>query len=365
MTSHSILPPSGAAVWKKCAMWPTMNQSYPEEPTPESMEGEAAHWVMAEMLKGNVVTKTSTAPNGIIVTDEMIEGAELVYGAVDFNEKLHIEEWIPISNINSECFGTPDIWSYSYRKNIVKIYEYKFGHKFIDEIENDQCVMYYLGVKDLLKLSEDNLKVEITIIQPRCYHGGSAVRTWSARSDELLQQTIELRKAAVAALESNPVATTNEGCQYCPGRHACPALQKAAYDDAEIAYQSAPVNMSPAAADLELKMLERAKERLDARVDGLREYVLSMIKQGKQVHHHSRQQSYGRQRWTISDAQVIIMGKLFNADLAKNDVVTPNQAKKLGVDERVINAYSHTPVGGIKLVKENPNDVSRIFNTKE
>lgn len=41
-------------------------------------EGNAAHWVFAEMLAGRPVSEGMQAPNGVFITDEMIEGGELV-----------------------------------------------------------------------------------------------------------------------------------------------------------------------------------------------------------------------------------------------------------------------------------------------
>jgi hypothetical protein len=57
------------------------------------------------------------------------------------------------------------------------------------------------------------------------------------------------------------------------------------------------------------------------------------------------------------------MGQLFGVDLAKPGVKTPTQAKKAGVDEAVIMAYSVTPMGSVKLTPVNPADARRVFGT--
>jgi hypothetical protein len=57
------------------------------------------------------------------------------------------------------------------------------------------------------------------------------------------------------------------------------------------------------------------------------------------------------------------MGQLFGVDLSKPGVKTPKQAKKSGVDEAVIKAYSITPLGSIKLVPDNPADARRVFGS--
>ena len=72
--NHSYLPPSGAHVWSKCAAWPRMNERFPQEyDSAAGAEGTAAHWLAWELLRG-ITPMGLTAPNGIVVTDEMIEG---------------------------------------------------------------------------------------------------------------------------------------------------------------------------------------------------------------------------------------------------------------------------------------------------
>ena len=92
--AHSILPPSGAAAWKLCGLWVAMNQAYPQPDTPETLEGNAAHWVAWELLAGRQVSEGTPAPNGSIVTDEMLEGAELLVDTVRTRMPLEtFEQW--------------------------------------------------------------------------------------------------------------------------------------------------------------------------------------------------------------------------------------------------------------------------------
>lgn len=101
--------------------------------------------------------------------------------------------------------------------------------------------------------------------------------------------------------------------------------------------------------------------RLSARVDGLRESVAAYGKQGIPTPYHALEQTYGRQAWTVPVDQVIAMGQLMGKDLSKPGALTPKQAIKAGVDGAVINAYSHTPPGPVKLVPVNPDNARRIF----
>lgn len=371
--AHSILPPSGAAAWKLCGLWVAMNQAYPQPDTPETLEGNAAHWVFAEMLAGRQVSEGMQAPNGVFITDEMLEGAELVVDTVRARipgvTVLHVEEPVAIGRIHPQCWGTPDIWAF-YGVTL-EVIDYKFGHRFVDEYENDQGVAYTAGILDHLAetlgkapgLLDQAVKVNFTVVQPRCFYKGAPVRTWSVQAVDLRAHINILANAAGVALAPNPPAVTNEECQDCPGRHACPALQKAAYHDAEIATRSSPVELPPAAASLELRMLERSLARLQSRVEGLREAVATYGRQGHPTPFHRLEQGYGRQQWTVPPEQVLAMGQLFGVDLSKPGVKTPTQAKKSGVDEAVIKAYSITPLGSIKLVPDNPADARRVFGS--
>ena len=373
--AHSILPPSGAAAWRRCAMWVAMNQAYPQPDTPETLEGHAAHWVFAEMLAGRIVCEGQVAPNGVVVTEEMVEGAELVVDTVrariPAGVPLHVEERVAIARIHPQCFGTPDIWAYVTQTGVLEVIDYKFGHRFVDEYENDQGIAYTAGIIDHLAelmqkgpgLIDQMIKVNFTVIQPRCFYKGAPVRTWSVLASDLRGHINQLAGAAELALMPNPPAVTNSECRDCPGRHACPALQQAAYADAEFATRSSPVELAPAAASLELRMMERALERLQNRVEGMREAVATYIRQGHAVPWHRAEQGYGRTQWTIPAEQVVAMGSLMGVDLSKNGAKTPTQAKKAGVDEAVIKAYSVTPLGSIKLVPDNPADARRVFGS--
>lgn len=353
-----------------------MNQAYPKEDTPESLEGNAAHWVFAEMLAGREVIEGAIAPNGIVVTDEMLEGGELFVDTVrkrmpSDRFELNVELPVDCHFVHPECWGTPDVWGYDPVDKVLEVVDYKFGHRFVEEYENDQGVTYISGLIDRIAerfetqpaLLDQVLTVNFTIVQPRCFYKGSPVRTWSVKGSDLRGQVNKLRRAAELSLAPNPVAVTNSECRDCSGRHACPALQKAAYADAEFSAMSSPVELSPQAASLELKMLERALERLQARVEGLRESVTAYVKQGHSVPWHRAEQSFGRQQWILPPEQIIAIGELMGADLSKPGVKTPKQALKLGVDEFVIKEYSITPSGSMKLIPDNPADARRVFGT--
>lgn len=371
MAQHSFLPPSGAAAWSRCAMWPKMNAQYPQGDSPESLEGTAAHWVLSETIAHRTPAENTLAPNGIMVTGEMLDGAELACEAMWNRPSLgqwHVEETVKIPSIHPDCFGTPDVWAYSVGNAHLEIVDYKFGHGFVDEYFNAQGLLYMLGILETLKFQVSNpllVTVSFTIVQPRCFYRGAPVRTHNYTVRDAADYIVKLENAAQLAMRPAPRATTNVECDHCPGRHACSALQEAAYSDAEFANDRQPHDLSPGAAALELRMLERAYDRLGARVEGLRELTLANLRAGKRVPHYRAEPGRGRVQWNATPEQIITIGQLLGKDLSKPGVVTPVQAKKIGIDDSVISAYSAITPGSLKLIPENNADALRIFGKEK
>src|SRR5271168_2300972 len=163
---HAKLAPSSAARRFACPGSRALEEKYPQiTESMASREGTAAHWVAQQYLAGNY-TMPATTPNGEPITKEMFEGADLYEHEVKWvagEHELHIEEKIDISNIHSECWGTPDCWTII--NDHLHIFDYKFGHGYVDVFENWQLLEYAAGIALQVSIS----KVTMTIIQPRCY----------------------------------------------------------------------------------------------------------------------------------------------------------------------------------------------------
>ncbi len=349
-----------------------MNRRFPEQESAEATEGTAAHWVSWQILAGNSIQVGNPTPGGSLVTEEMIECGELVSETIRARAsrlELNIERTIPCSLVSQHSWGTPDAWGTSPDLTKIEIFDLKFGHRFVDEWWNPQGLCYLAGILEEIQKTrkiapvqlEPVTQVSFTVIQPRCFYRGAPVRTHTFKLSETREKFNQLSNMAEAATLSNPTATTNDHCGDCPGRHACTALQLAVYTDAEYSNARTPVELAPAAAALELKILMRALDRLQARVDGLKEQTIANLRAGKQVPFFRAEPGYGRQVWKIPDDQVISIGKLFGQDLGKSGVITPKQAEKAGVDPSVIGEFSFTPSTGFRLVTDNLTDAPRTF----
>jgi hypothetical protein len=372
MTAYALRP-SAAGTWVYCHGSVRLCAPLPVDDTPEAQEGTAAHWAAMEPLQGRAVKAGDVAPNGVVVTDEMIEGGAL-YQAVVLSriplERMHIEQELPAPEIHPDNGGTPDIWGFGHESYVLHVTDYKFGHGFVEVFENWQVLNYLSAIFSHLVNSgqiapgaEQHLTIEFTIVQPRSYHADGPVRSWRVRMDQLRALLNQLMMAAHAAMGENPTTATGPHCQHCEARHLCATLQHAAYNIVDATGQATPFDLNPMQLGNELRWLHRAKQLLDARVDSLEVQALAVLKEGKPLPHYMAQPSTGREVWLegASDS-IVAVADLLGFNLRKpQQLITPTQAKALGIDPAVISEYSHRPRGETKLVPLDSKTTRKIF----
>lgn len=373
MDAHAVLAPSSAARWVACAGSVMLAALYPErEETEEAREGSASHWAAFEMLHGRPVAVGQVAPNGVVLSEEMIDGAEQYVEAIDAalarhglgRDALHVEQRVAIPYVHEHNWGTPDCWFVSADGKTLVIFDYKYGHRFVEVFENWQLLDYCCGILSALGvdgLADQSLQVEFCIVQPRSYHRDGPVRTWSTLASNLRAHFNTLRNAAEAALLPGAVCTVNPECRDCPGRHACEAVQRAALSAVDMATQSTPLELPAAALALELRTLQRAADLLKARVSGLEETALYRIRGGELVPGYAVEAQVGRQEWTVPVDQVVALGSLMGKELSKPGVVTPKQALKLGIDAATIKTMSTRAQKGLALVVDDGKAARKAF----
>lgn len=357
-TTHAFLPPSGADAWVHCALWPTMNARYPSGDTDASEEGTAAHWVVAERTWGVVHQAGDRAPNGFVVTKEMLDGADLWLRAVRpvLGQELHVEETLPPSKYAPDNWGTPDLWTWSEASRTLDVYDYKFGHGYVPA--TTWQLVNYAGLVLATMETDLDVTVRLHIVQPRCYDA-EPHRTHATRASHLRAQVNRLTNAAAEAHHPEPKACTGSHCKHCPGRHACSALQRDGFASMDEAFRTTPQELPPGALAVEMQLVERALERLQARVTGLREQCLSLAREAR-LPGWSIERGRGTKKWKGDPDHVVAMGEAFGITLSKKVVaVTPGQAIAAGLPAEIVDAISTTTAGPEKLVPR--ADLSAIF----
>lgn len=363
------LRPSAAAVWSVCHGYVRMTAQYPEIPgvvdDTVREEGNAGHWVAHMMGKGYIVTEGTLAPNGLEVTDEMLEGAGVFLDELrTCGVPVYQEMTLPAPWIHELCGGTSDAWAWDAARRILRIWDYKFGYRYVDPFESPQLSIYASAVLEFLKLISDancgSITVELIIVQPRGY-GGDVIKRWRTTVDELRPTLNRLRVAALAVTGENPTLVAGSYCEDCSARHACPALQRASLAALDISAKAIPNDLSPVAAGDALRRLLAAQSYIKAMTSGLQQQLLYAIQQGHVDPHWSIGHGQSRTVWKEGkEAEVIALGKLMGADLAKPmKPVTPVQAKKL-LDPAMVDRYSETRSGGRKLIPFNDRSLRKL-----
>lgn len=355
-----------------------MAQQYPEtEQTESAVEGEASHEVGEQLIrnatasgKSPVLAVEDVATNGTVVTEEIFEGATMY--ADDYLRTFQmyegtpglvggVEDKIDIYRIHRDCFGTADAWLYVPMFKTLIIWDYKFGRLFVDAYKNKQAVCYIAGLEARLKLPRDT-NVIVKIVQPRTYTGDGSIREWKTTIDGIYPIITDLSAAAHTAMSDRAELKTGSHCRYCQARHACEPALRSGIGFYEMAAAPQPVDLSPAALGLQLKIIDRAVKQLEALQTGYAEQVKQTIKAGRSVPGYALKPAFGREKWTAPPNEIIMVGTLNGFELGKSGIITPAQARKLGMDEATIAKLSTKPNNGLKLVSEAPDKVARIFN---
>jgi hypothetical protein len=346
-----------------------MESLYPEtEESQASADGVAAHWAASELLSGRTIDVGLITENGVMLTDEMVDAAQIYADTVlsvssGYKDSiLHVEKRVGIDTIHPECWGTPDTWLFG--GNTLFLWDFKFGHRFVDVFENWQLIEYAAGILESIGINgitDQHVTVQMTIVQPRCYVGGSPVRTWSVKAVDLRGYFNVARMFEERAIADDATTTVSPECRDCSARHACPAAQQAAYGAMSVASTSVPFDLPPDALGAELRYIENAVEMLEARKSGLEQQALALAKRGVGIPFYTAEQGYGRERWNKPDEEVIAMGNVMGVPLSVPKLVTPKQAIKAGMNEEIVKMYTVTPRGEVKLKRDEGGKARKIF----
>jgi len=376
MSEHCPIPPSSAKMWMTCTAWPQMALQFPQQETESTREGEAAHEVAhLDILKhyhggvmGDTLLEGQTASNGVVVTAEMIEAADVYSNDViqEYQKRvvaggvqLKIEQKVYCPTIHPKhSWGTPDCWLFSPNDKKLILWDFKYGHLFVDEFENVQCINYLAGISEEVDLN--GVDIEVRIVQPRVYRRGGPVRTWHTKLFLLMAFWENMRAAVAESLAGRGKLVTGEHCRRCQARHGCEAYLRYGIDLYTCTMDPVPHELSPMALGLQLMVVEQAMEALKGLQTGYQAQVEALIKSGKSVPWWGMEASAGRENWKAPVETVVAIGDMFGIDLRKTDVKTPNQARKSGIPNEILDQYCERRTG-LSLVRDDKCKAARIF----
>lgn len=382
MSTHSIIPPSSASIWRTCTGWPAMVAQFPEEESEDTLNGEASHWLgetLIQMGAAMHVTPSvrdglvgAAAPNGVIISDEMFEAAWEYANDVVREIRQYpgatwaVEQQLKAPRIHAKSFGTTDAFLYAPDDNRLIVWDYKYGYKEVEAFENWQGINYVAGLFDMLGIDgmvDQRLRVDIRIVQPRAFHRDGPIRSWKVLGSDLRGHINQLSNAAHEALSENAKTRSGEHCTYCNARHACPAALNAGLGMYEAVNKPIPAELTPEQLGTQLAIVKRARKQLEYLESGYEEQLKSLIRGGSNVPGWSVEQGVGKRQWSKPVDEILKLGELMGIDLREPvKAISPAQAEKKGIDGAVVAAYVERRQTGLKVVPNNNNKAREVFS---
>ena len=365
---------SDAGQWMNCNGSFRAQQAYPPldvEPSQSRLEGRACHEVAQKLFRnepfGDLVG--SLSKDGIVITDELFDAAREYFNEVwgycnthGVLDKLRVECHCLVPGYdNWSCI--PDAWVYVSDTKILRVWEGKFGHRIVDPFENWQLIINAMSVINCYEGVTPDV-IELVVVQPRGFTSDGTVRKWALTYDELCAYRQQVNETMPHVLDVAPMCTPGPHCLDCSARAHCDTLKQQSYAGVDYVQSLQTHNLSGHALGVELRLLQRAQEMIKMRLSGLEEQALHEIKQGQHVTFYNAKTTYGRKRWKkdVPVDQVIFMAELQGVDVRKpQELDTPAQCVKKGIDPSVIEQYAETPVTGVKLEQVDERSIRSVF----
>jgi hypothetical protein len=344
-----MLPrPSNAGRWVNCPASPRLEASFPDQESEDAREGTAAHWAAAQVLGGHVAMLDELtdrkAPNGVIITGEMVEHTQAYIDAVHSVTRTPVVERLIATTTGVED-GTPDaIYVQGDRGHLCDL---KYGYRIVEAPGNWQLAIYAIAM--FIKHQWALQDVTARIVQPRAFHPDGRVRSWTISRDDALRLSQEITAAAARTQDPQAPAVTGPHCHDCRALHACEAARRAALNGVDVSVRSSPDAPPNDALAGELHTLRRAADAIKLRLDAIEGYALDVIAQGGLVPGWSVERAFGRRKWTNMDA-LRSLEALAGVPIYTEQPVTPAAAERAGVPRVLIDQFTTTPETGRKLV---------------
>ena len=378
--SHSILPPSSAAVWSNCTGWVIMAACCPQLDSDASREGTAAHELAAKMIESaskanlNMPHRANTigtvSSNGVVITDGIFESAEeyaadviIVMGNMRVLGGPHfgIEQKVACGRVHADCFGTPDMFIYVAQLKTLYVWDFKNGHSIVEAFENKQMICYVSGIMDALGLSDLETRIVARIVQPRAYHREGTIREWTFMGHEIRSHINLLAIKAAEIMASGGDCQSGPHCKWCQARHACDTALTAGMGLFEMVGVPVPVELTASQLGTQLKIIQRALDQISYLESGYSQQVESLLRSGKSVPGYRLQESLGREKWTDAEAAQ----KAIGITISKPGYITPKQAITAGASKEIVKKYTEIPKTGLKVVPDDTNLARKVFSYEQ
>lgn len=376
---HSIFAPSNMPVLVECHGSLMMTAGMVDEDSESAREGTAVHWVAANLFANNNVNVGDVAPNGVVITEEMIDGAETyvdtVIGDLPPGAIPSIEERVHMPQINEDCWGTLDARWYDNFTRTLYLWDLKFGHRSVLAEDNFQLAAYLVGIMNKefegwMTWVDWPVKIVARIVAPRCYDGNGLVREWRLTSTDLRSYINTMAHACNEAMKPGVLVRSGPYCRDCLARHNCPAARESAARALDYSTAAVPQTLSAIGLEYERRMLEEAADRIKTRKEALDAEATARIQKGEVIPGLALRPTMSNRKWLVPKEELFQIGDFIGLEL-RDEVkpVGPVKAdalcKKNGFDVSVISDYYGTVPTGVRLVADDGTLARKIFGKGE
>lgn len=323
-------------------------------------EGNAAHWVVEQVIKNGMSVDElidRQAPNGIHIDHTMID---YLFVYLEECQDASIEETVNFQLANVEVGARIDCVKIVERNIIIS--DLKYGFRIVEPHDNWTMSAYAIGMA--LKTNWDFDSIVLKIHQPRTYHRDGTVRWVTMSRDDVVKLYEELELKLYEAIASNTL-NTGLNCHYCPKAHVCPAARNAGMNVVEMSTETYTDNLDDHTLSFTLDQVNRAYDQIKDLRDAYTDEAFARVKKGKIIDNYFIESGRSRVDWrkdTSLEFVKMMAGKL---PVVKESLVTPLQAKSLGLDELLVDSLSQRNEGSQKLVRcDASQKAKKVFEQK-
>lgn len=323
----------------------------PDTDTTLRDEGNAAHWLAQECFEGRIdVNKPRDdlkANNGVLVTVFMF---------------AHVREYLlnlyPGQMEITTNHGVPNVWQINGRADHIGfdseadelwIDDFKYGYSIVEPFMNWTLISHAVGW--CKAWNHWPARIRLVIHQPRPYHPNGNRREWVITGEQLLQLASQIDAAMT---KPNDELHTGNHCFKCSKNGNCPAFRGASMNSIDVLEHAFSDQLSDEALASEYKLMEYASKVIKYRMEALNDMAKHRVQQGKVLPGLALERTYSNTTWRKNitpETAKVLTGK----DLSKPKMVTPSEAKAMGVPELILRSMTNRIETGVKLVSFDPN----------
>lgn len=331
------------------------------------LAGNAVHWLAAGALSGRIIDLDEwidrKAPNGVYLTDEMIDHVRWYVEGVTkdrSNHKRLVEQdmtaWNADRSITIGCRPdhlTDDMAEYGRR---IRIDDFKYGWRLV-EVENNWTLIAHACAYIADKVIAPDTIMEFRIWQPRPFHPSGKMRVWIVDAYHLM---------ALRDYIFNTLALTSDQlqtgwyCLHCPAMTNCPASRKASMTMLDVAERAIPDNMTLDEMSMMMDALTVGDYTLKAYKDALAERITDSLRNGQTVRNYRLKPYEGALAWVegIDETALRLLVKPGKAVSKPTPLLTPTQLKK-AIPELVLKQITYRKPGGLTLERKDTDQLAQ------